>query len=253
MRPGLLRGIYLPDEPGVNEAIAGRRPARSLAHAAGHAPGPGSRPSYNPSRVRTFFRECHVVMGAALAVALAVPVGAQVLDGRPIVLGDGRVTIGGKRHGNARVRRRPLGSGVRRGHGLLQLHRLRAFGAPGPAARSVDLGAREQPRRTAGRGAKRQCQPAGALRAVRAGAPLAGASLRHPGRPDPADLRRLFATRLSLGQPAHRLSARLPVPDIASPRLAALERRRAAEDAGPRLALELRSWETGRRTRACRS
>jgi hypothetical protein len=45
--------------------------------------------------VRTFFRECHVVMGAALAVALAVPAAGQVLDGRPIVLGDGRVTIGG--------------------------------------------------------------------------------------------------------------------------------------------------------------
>ena len=42
--------------------------------------------------------------------------------------------------------------------------------------------------------------------------------VRHPGRPDSADLRRVQPARLHDRQPAHRLSARLPVPDVAPPR-----------------------------------
>ena len=100
-------------------------------------------------------------------------------------------------------------------------------------------GASRRPRLAARRGAQRERRPAGALRALRARPALArraastsrSDACRRPSAPS----RGALPDR----QPAHRLSARLPVPDVAPPRRAAGQRRRAAADARPRLALEL--------------
>ena len=82
--------------------------------------------------------------------------------------------------------------------------------------------------------------------------PWTDARLRHPGRPRPADLRRLRAAHLRDRQPADRLSARLSVPDLAAARRAAGQRRRAAADARPRLAGRTTRSATRPRTAACR-
>ena len=50
--------------------------------------------------------------------------------------------------------------------------------------------------------------------------PWTARDVRHPGRPRAADLRRVRAAHLRGRQPAHRLSARLSVPDVAPPRRA---------------------------------
>ncbi len=88
---------------------------------------------------------------------------------------------------------------------------------------------------------------------VRAGPAVAVARIRHPGGPDSAVVRRLRAPRLQRRQPAHRLSARLSVPDVAPARRHPRHDRRPPADARPRLAAELSRSAPRTRNLGCRS
>ena len=79
------------------------------------------------------------------------------------------------------------------------------------------------------------------------------AALRHAGRPHAADVRRVRPRRLRHEQPADRLPARLPVPDVAAPRRAAGDDRRSAADARPRLARRTSRLATPPPSAGCRS
>ena len=179
----------------------------------------------------------------ALALACSLPARAQTLPSEPLSLADGRVTIGGDVSAT-------VGGGR---HGLLQLHRLRTLGPADVPGRS-DGGAS---RRTATSPCSASCAPkmSDAPRRTRStcGSGRGRARVRHPGRPRAADLWRVRPTHLPHRQPSHRLSARVPVPDVASRRRAADERRRTAEHARDVAGCRASRSATRRRTTASRS
>ena len=141
--------------------------------------------------------------------------------------------------------RRPVG-GRRRGHGdyrgerrgaLLQLHGLRAQHAADVPRRAVGLLAPGQPSRGRRRNPVGGPRPGAAVCGLHPGPALAQSRIRHPGRTDSPDVRRLRPTGLSgRRQSPHRLSARLSVPDLASSRCRARDGGRPARHARPGLA-----------------
>ena len=136
--------------------------------------------------------------------------------------------------------------------GLLQLHELRVQRAAQPPHRRVRGGARQRSRAGARRGAARSGPRARSVRLVRARPAVAGAPLRHPGRPHPADLRRDDAHRVRQQQHPDRAAARLSVPAVDSPGRAAGDHRRSAAHARTRLAVEFSRRQHRRRRRGCR-
>ena len=151
-------------------------------------------------------------------------------------------------------RRRRLGRLRLRRPGLLQLHRLRALDAAAAPPRSDGGGqGRRRTSRCSARSARENLGRVRPYALVPAHPPVDDARLRHPGRPHAADLRRLRAAHLRHRQPAHRLPARVSVPDVAAARRAC--RRAPTNCCGCAAAAGCRASRsaTRRPTTACRS
>ena len=146
-----------------------------------------------------------------LALTLLGPVsaGAQPLPAGPISAFDGRVVVGGE---IAATFGAPRTTAPTSTTPTTSTTRCGCCGCrwPRPGGRSSRLALR---RRAALRGPRHDPLPTPPTSASGPGQPRP----RHPGRPDPAVVRRLRPARLpELGQPAHRLSARLSVPHLAA-------------------------------------
>ena len=100
--------------------------------------------------------------------------------------------------------------------GFFNYTELRIQRAAQPPARRVGGDSRQRSRAGARRSpARSRRRVLEAVRVVRAHAAVAGAPLRHPGRPHSADLRRDVADGLRQQQHPDRPAARLSVPDVA--------------------------------------
>ena len=178
-----------------------------------------------------------------LVVCSASGAAGQTLPSGPVVLDDGRITVGGDVSASLGSADPGFFNYTDYEHSALRHAAARHHG--GLQGRRPHLVAR---RDTHARMSTRSSPYALYVR-IR---PWTNAQLRHPGRARAADLRRVRAPHLRHRQPADRLSARLPVPDVAPARRAAGQRRRAAAHARPRLAVEFSDRQRRRRIAACR-
>ena len=136
--------------------------------------------------------------------------------------------------------RRRLGDVREFGSGLVHLHRLREparFAGSGPASRSKPGSSRHLS--VSDGDSRRNGSRRHAVCVVHARDSVGQRPGRYPGRPHPAGVRHLRATKLPAGQPAHRRSARLPVPDLGPPGRRTCHRRRPAVACGPGMAREV--------------
>src|SRR5215472_15736838 len=128
-----------------------------------------------------------------------------------------------------------------RGPRLLQLHRLRTFRAPPVPRRPDDVDWHGRTFLRPGRIEYGKRRSSGSLRALPADSSLDRPALRHPGRPRPADLWRVWPACVLDRQSADRLPAGLSVSDIASRRRLAAQCERTPEHARTRLAVAVLS------------
>ena len=205
-----------------------------------------------------YFRHMHQRFSAARCGRRAVlglllrPVRDRCAPDPPTRTGAARAADLARRRAR-RVRRRSHGDDRAGRSGLLQLHELRIQRAAQSAAGRVGGDSRQRSRAGARRGPARSGPPARSVRVVRARAAVAGAPLRHPGRPHSADVRRDVADGVRQQQHPDRPAARVSVPDVDSRRCAAGNGRRSAAHARPRLAVEFSRSATPRRDPGCRS
>ena len=169
---------------------------------------------------------CSTMLRAASA---RMPLGAQDCPSEPVVFGDGRVTVGGDVSVTdellARRRRVRLHATTPASSTTPTTSTRRCACPPRRQRRPCGSAATSRRWRTCAARTRAARDPTALYLRVR---PWSTRRLRHPGRPHSADLRRLRAARVRHRQPAHRLSARLSVPDVAASGRAAGERRRPA-------------------------
>ena len=240
MRDKCLRDSNFPQSlPGAEPAVVGPSAARCQSGRLRRLnPTPIIRPGEMPcARGGARRGRCRPGAGAGTARRRA-----RCSPSEPLVFGDGRVTIGGDVSATfSCADRHPGQRRLRRGHRVSST-------TPTTSTRRCSMLRVDVDRRRCGRPAasrsSAKCeartsaglQPYALYRALPAVAERARSTSRSAAFRRPSARSRGASTRR---QPADRLSAGLSVPDVASARRAAGERRRTAAHARPRLALEL--------------
>ena len=174
-------------------------------------------------RVRAVTRRLASIL---VVIANAAVVRAQALPSEPIALADGRVTVSGDVSATFGSSDPGFFNYTDYEHSALRLVRIDVAAAAKAGPHFSLLGeVRSENIDT--------LQAYALFARIR---PWTRTRLRHPGRPDTADVRRVRAAHLRERQPAHRVSAGVPVPHVASARCVAGERRRTAPEAESGLA-----------------